>query len=699
MLARNVTKWLKQDDVRLHHLMCYVQSTEGKKLIGWVGNTIKELSVGIYADADYAGCGQSLRSTSGSHMMAFGSHTRFPLAGGSKRQGCVSHSTPEAEIVAADYALRTHAVPVISLWKTLVGSDPKIIFHDDNQGMIAIFRSGQNPTMRHLERTHGISIQWMHEIFQNDLIYLVYEVTSKMCADIHTKAFKDHMTWRRACMLINILSYDDISSDDMWSIMQPTHDTSTGLDQYYKKRNATVPTFPYTETPILPPDLYESGMTSKEGLQEIPNVDPFVVVKTPRLYRTHPVGIPNRSWLRSTWVLRNGQWTKIEDKVHPLLGQNRFDNWAERAVFQFHPIHTNASPVVPYYPRLELSIADLFRPHTIDHPKFVNALTEPQVVVTNALLRIAHGGWDVSTVLISENHNVIQENDMSGFKDKRTKDYWIEEGNQVIRVHNKPRSNLFIPKESSHPTIQEHMLKDERKTLRVNVRDEDDWKEHKDNWRTGCNRIPFKGPKWTGRTIFTKRTRKQYLSAPSVNMCNLGAIPLKEMFFVGYVSTAFSEGRGVRSVTLIIERKNGIGNREYRFESNDEDFQLMGLIDKRAKEGEERGIVVTMQEIPDSVPRMVLLCSEETNWFTIMNTKRQEKYGRREGTGDISLIVITITVHDDLNSDYGFHKASLSLRDYKDTMFFAGPCTGGSSWARLIEVKGRRQKPSSKPRS
>ena len=127
----------------------------------------------------------------------------------------------------------------------------------------------------------------------------------------------------------------------------------------------------------------------------------------------------------------------------------------------------------------------------------------------------------MSTVLISENQNVIQENDMSGFKDKRTKDYWVEEGNQVIRVHNKPRSNLFIPKESSHPTIQEHMLKDERKTLRVNVRDEDDWKEHKDNWRTGNNRIPFKGPKWTGRTIFMKRTRKQYLSAPSINICNI----------------------------------------------------------------------------------------------------------------------------------------------------------------------------------
>jgi len=115
-------------------------------------------------------------------------------------------STHRATIVLPARTLRTHAIPVISLWKTLAGRDTKIVFHDDNQGMIAIIRSGQNPTMRHLERTHGISIQWMHEIFQNDLIYLVYEVTSKMCADIHTKAFKDHMTWKRACMLINILS-------------------------------------------------------------------------------------------------------------------------------------------------------------------------------------------------------------------------------------------------------------------------------------------------------------------------------------------------------------------------------------------------------------------------------------------------------------------------------------------------------------
>ena len=118
-LARNVTKWTKDDDARLHHLMCYVNSTLSLKMIGWVGDKIEDLSLGLFADADFAGCAQSLRSTSGSHLQVQGKYTRFPLAGGSKRQGCVSHSTPEAEIVAADTALRTLGIPAFKSVESL----------------------------------------------------------------------------------------------------------------------------------------------------------------------------------------------------------------------------------------------------------------------------------------------------------------------------------------------------------------------------------------------------------------------------------------------------------------------------------------------------------------------------------------------------------------------------------------------------
>ena len=102
--------------------MCYVNSSLSKRMVGWVGDDFKELSVSLFADADFAGCSQPMRSTSGSHMHIQGSHTRFPLSGGSKRQGCVSLSTPEAEIVAADTTLRTMGIPSLkekgdTIWK------------------------------------------------------------------------------------------------------------------------------------------------------------------------------------------------------------------------------------------------------------------------------------------------------------------------------------------------------------------------------------------------------------------------------------------------------------------------------------------------------------------------------------------------------------------------------------------------------
>ena len=106
-----MTKWTVDDDAKLYHLMCYVNSSLSKRMTGWVGNKFDDLSLSLFADADFAGCAQTLRSTSGSHMHIQGKQTRFPLSGGSKRQGCVSHSTPEAEIVAADVTLRTMGLP------------------------------------------------------------------------------------------------------------------------------------------------------------------------------------------------------------------------------------------------------------------------------------------------------------------------------------------------------------------------------------------------------------------------------------------------------------------------------------------------------------------------------------------------------------------------------------------------------------
>ncbi|CAE7218058.1 unnamed protein product [Symbiodinium sp. KB8] len=271
-LARKTTKWTKKEDALLHHLMAYVQQSKHHLMIGRVGDSLGDSSIGLFADADYAGCGESLKSTSGAHLHIQG------------------------------------------------GKDPNFVFYDDNQTMIGVVRTGKNPTMRHLERTHGISVGRMRSIFQEGYVSLAYEVTAKMAADIHTKSFKDSVSWTHACQLINIFPPEQIGSQDIMDLMRPTHSQSTdekGQQLYTFK--SEVPCFPYTKTPILPQVLYRAGLSSKEGLQEHDSVDPILVVKFPRMLRDPPSALPPGRYLRFTWILREGLVIEFYDNTKELV--------------------------------------------------------------------------------------------------------------------------------------------------------------------------------------------------------------------------------------------------------------------------------------------------------------------------------------------------------------------------------------------
>ena len=72
--------------------------------------------------------------------------------------------------------------------------------------MIRVCETGRNPTMRYLGRTHRVSVAWLHERFKSTDYDLVYEVTTRMCADIYTKAFNDKSKWDAACLLIGVVA-------------------------------------------------------------------------------------------------------------------------------------------------------------------------------------------------------------------------------------------------------------------------------------------------------------------------------------------------------------------------------------------------------------------------------------------------------------------------------------------------------------
>ena len=89
-LATFVTKWTSECDRKLHRLVCYIHSSKHLRMIGWVGDKLDALQPHLFADADFAGCTASQKSTSGYHFTVRGPHSCFPITGVSKRQTCVS---------------------------------------------------------------------------------------------------------------------------------------------------------------------------------------------------------------------------------------------------------------------------------------------------------------------------------------------------------------------------------------------------------------------------------------------------------------------------------------------------------------------------------------------------------------------------------------------------------------------------------
>ena len=84
---------------------------------------------------------------------------------------------------------------------------------------------------------------------------------------------------------------------------------------------------------------------------------------------------------------------------------------------------------------------------------------------------------------------------------------------------------------------------------------------------------------------------------------------------------------------------------------------------------------ITLVALDPNKPTVVMACSESHNWFTALALRWHAQ-------------VVTITLQDDLLSQHGESLAKHANTKSSDMLFFAGPCTGGSSWARLNITRG-----------
>ena len=196
--------------------MCYVNSSVEQTLTGYVGqkDTLDDLILHVYADADLAGDRPSYKSTAGSFAEIAGPRTVFPFAARSKNITGTCSSTPEAEMASANMAYKSVGAPTLDLLDLICERKVDMVMFEDNTATIQIIKTGKNPTMRHLLRHQGINIRVLHETFYprdpdtfeliDSQCHMHYIISAMQKADIFTKAFRDAVTWKKALGLIGI---------------------------------------------------------------------------------------------------------------------------------------------------------------------------------------------------------------------------------------------------------------------------------------------------------------------------------------------------------------------------------------------------------------------------------------------------------------------------------------------------------------
>jgi hypothetical protein len=187
-------KWNKLADEILYNIICYLNSTKNLALFLTVDlRDIDKLYTRNYTDSDYGGCISSGRSTSGYVCKLVGEYgTDILLDWGSKRQGYVSNSSAESEIIALSYGLNMGILPTTMLSELITNNkNMKTKIYIDSKAAMQAVQASYSIKLRYLSKTQRLSISRLNEILfgENDLNAEVeYINTVNNIADFFTKA-------------------------------------------------------------------------------------------------------------------------------------------------------------------------------------------------------------------------------------------------------------------------------------------------------------------------------------------------------------------------------------------------------------------------------------------------------------------------------------------------------------------------------
>ena len=357
-------------------------------------------------------------------------------------------------------------------------------------------------------------------------------------------------------------------------------------------------------------------------------------------------------------------------------------------------------------PMLMFSVDALFldaQTSPSQHPKSIHQCLQPATAtrVINTLMRLVHGGsegegWHSHSEKghpqststpgpcqhpeINDNIPHVNSTRKSQVLNKKNEDYWQWEGKEtLIRIHKTPRRQNFVPQDCEDCPCDHRIICDERETeqkFKTNTRViRDTWRFKGDNHESTNKLNEF----WTGKSTFKVLANAEVIDGDKsykvnqgvitlcTNCSELNTIPITDVFvpYQYHIEVGKHEVDHPKvSVILWREKKN----RTLEFQLSKSPCDLM--TSKFAK----FSLTINLIEVPREIPCFVLLCSEERNWFTFLQNKMKDQ---------MKFHAVPITEDDDMLSPYGISKARRCLRTKLDSVFFAGPCTGGSPWNRI----------------
>lgn len=187
VLCRYLSKWSLDHWKAAKHLLRYISGTRDLCLM-FDADAGKRVLLG-WADADWGGCADTRRSTTGYVFSTFGG----TVAWKSKRQATVALSTTQAELLASTEAGK-QAIWLRQLLNDLglgLSANEAVIVKNDNLGAITLAKHQHGFKVN---KAFDIRAQWLREHTDNGILQLEHVPTDKNRADLLTKSFTEDKT-------------------------------------------------------------------------------------------------------------------------------------------------------------------------------------------------------------------------------------------------------------------------------------------------------------------------------------------------------------------------------------------------------------------------------------------------------------------------------------------------------------------------